>query len=76
MRRFRRWLLAPLDRPFTPGFVAVTAVLGLPTMAFGFWFGWYAIKTGNGRVWAIVLAFALVGLADLLRRATRSRRSR
>lgn len=73
IRRFRRWLLEPLAQPFTPAFIAA---LGLPTMVFGFWFGWYAMETGNGRVLAIVLVFALVGLADLLRRVTRARRSR
>ncbi|MFI7113999.1 hypothetical protein ACIBK9_47315 [Nonomuraea sp. NPDC050227] len=76
IRRFRRWLLEPLAQPFTPGFIAVTAALGLPAMAFGFWFGQYAMETGNGRVLAIVLVFALAGLADLFRRLNRARRSR
>ncbi|WP_327591264.1 hypothetical protein OHA25_61115 (plasmid) [Nonomuraea sp. NBC_00507] len=74
IRRFWRWLFEPVTRPFAPGFVAFLAALSLTTFSVSLWFVWYALETGNGHVLLIVAVFAVLGLADLVRRLMRSSR--
>ncbi|MET7335959.1 hypothetical protein [Nonomuraea sp. NPDC005650] len=46
----------------------VDIAVALVGLSAGFWFSWYAMETGNGKVLLAVFAFLALGLADLVRR--------